>query len=259
MGRLDGSVIATTRESGSQDALVQRLRDEGARVLVWPTLVTEGPRDPEPLRAAADELARYDWVIFTSARAVPGLSELVPNPPRSVCVAVVGEATAAAVREHGWKVTVTGGGTGARGLAETVSEFASLDGARVLFPAGSLARPVLEEELRALGARVDRVEAYHTRETPPDGRLVREDLAAGVDVVTFASPSAVRSLSQALDDDLAGALSGVGVAAIGRTTADALEELGVADVEVGGRAGMAGLVDACVTLVQRSVGDSSHV
>lgn len=258
MGRLDGKVVATTRESGSEDSLVHDLRDEGARVLVWPTLVTEGPRDSEPLRAAAQALARYDWVIFTSPRAIPTLSELVPHPPRSLCVATVGEATAAAVTGHGWKVTVKGGGTGARGLAETVAEFASLDGARVLFPAGSLAGPVLEEELQALGARVDRVEAYHTRETPPDGTVVREDLAGGVDVVTFASPSAARSLSKALDDDLAGALSGVGVAAIGRTTAAALEELGIADVEVGARPGMAGLVDACATLVQRSVGDSSH-
>lgn len=259
MGRLDGSVVATTRESGSEDSLVVQLQDEGARVRVWPTLVTEGPRDPEPIREAALGLKGYDWVIFTSARAVPALSELVPRPPRSICVAAVGEATAETLREHGWKVTVKGRGSGARGLAETVSEFASLDGARVLFPAGSLARPVLEEELEALGARVDRVEAYHTRETPPDGMLVRQDLAAGVDVVTFASPSAVRSLSQALDGNLVEALDGVGVAAIGPTTGAALEELGVRDVEIGARAGMAGLVDACVALVRRSVEDSSHV
>jgi len=259
MGRLDGSVVATTRESGAEDSLVVQLRNEGARVRVWPTLVTEGPRDPEPLREAAGGLSGYDWVIFTSARAVPTISALVPRPPHSICIAAVGKATAEALRGHGWKVTVTGKGSGARGLAETVSEFASLDGARVLFPAGSLARSVLEEELEALGARVDRVEAYHTREAPPDGSLVRKDLADGVDVVTFASPSAVRSLSQALDGNLVEALEGVGVAAIGRTTGAALEELGFHDVEIGARAGMAGLVDACAALVQRSVEDPRHV
>ncbi len=259
MGRLDGSVVATTREGGAEDPLVVQLREEGAQVVVWPTLVTGVARDPEPLRAAARGLDRYDWVIFTSARAVPALCELVPEPPRGVCVAAVGKATAAAVVEHGWRVTVTGKGGGARGLIEHVAEFASLDGARVLFPAGSLARPVLEEELEALGAQVDRVEAYHTRETPPDGTLVRRDLSAGVDVVTFASPSAVHSLAGALDDDLAGALAGVGIAAIGETTAKALEDAGVTDVEIGARAGMTGLVDACATLLHRSAGDSTYV
>jgi uroporphyrinogen-III synthase len=86
---------------------------------------------------------------------------------------------------------------------------------------------------------------------PPDGARVRADLALGVDVVTFASPSAVRALATALDDDLPTALEGTGVAAIGKTTAAALDDLGVRDVAIGPRAGMDGLVEACIERTNR--------
>jgi len=253
MGRLDGRVVATTRAGGPEDSLVRLLEEEGARVLVWPTLTLEGPGDPKALRTAARALADYDWVVFTSARAVPALTEMASLPGDGTRVAAVGEATASVLEQVGWSVDLLGGGEGAHGLVEAMAASADLGGARVLFPAGSLARPVVEKELRALGARVDRVEAYRTRQTPPDGHQVRNDLRRGVHVVTFASPSAVHSLAEALDGDLAGALEGVGVAAIGRTTAQSLEEMGVNGAEVGEGGGMPGLVDACVRAVERVV------
>lgn len=247
MGRLDARVVATTRAGDPEDSLVRLLEEEGAKVLVWPTLTLDGPADPGPLRRAARALDDYDWVVFTSARAVPALAALSSLPGDGTRVAAVGEATASAVERAGWRVDLTGGGEGAQTLVEAMAASATLEGSRVLFPAGSLARVVVEEELGALGARVDRVEAYRTRQTPPDANGVRADLRRGVDVVTFASPSAVHSLAEALDGDLRGALQGVPVAAIGRTTADALVELGIADVETSTGGGMAGLVEACVS------------
>ncbi len=252
MGRLDGRVVATTRAGDADDSLVRLLEAEGARVLVWPTLVLEGPADPRPLRIAARALGDYDWVVFTSARAVPALAEMAGVPAEGTRIAAVGEATAAALDQEGWAVDVLGTGEGAHALVEAIAARASLHGARVLFPAGSLARPVVEQELKALGARVDRVEAYRTRQTPPDAHKVRMDLRRGVDVVTFASPSAVHALAESLDGDLARALQGVGVAAVGRTTAESLGDLGVHGVEVGAGGGMGGLVDACVRVAGRA-------
>ncbi len=246
MGRLDGRVVATTRAGDPEDSLVRLLEEEGATVLVWPTLTVDGPADPKPLRTAARSLDKYDWVVFTSARAVPALTDLASLPGDGTRVAAVGDATASALDRAGWSVDLIGGGQGAQALVEAMAGSATLDGSRVLFPAGSLARAVVEKELRALGADVERVEAYRTRQTPPDGGRVRADLRRGVDVVTFASPSAVHSLDEALNHDLRGALEGVRIAAIGGTTAESLAELGISDVEVNSGGGMAGLVDACV-------------
>ncbi|MCG6990143.1 MAG: uroporphyrinogen-III synthase [Gemmatimonadetes bacterium] len=249
-GRLDGRVVATTRDGDPADPLVRSLVADGARVLIWPTLVVEPPRDPAPLEEAARSLATYGWIAFTSARAVSALAHRCGPPGELPRVAAVGKATASALEARGWRVDVVAGGEGANALAEAMAAAAELGGTRVLFPASSLARPVLEESLRAHGADVHRVDAYHVRAAPPDPAQVRADLASGVDVVTFASPSAVRSLAEALGD-LAGGLAGTGVAAIGGTTARALAELGVPDVEVGPKSGVEGLVDACVQLTNK--------
>ncbi|MCG6957862.1 MAG: uroporphyrinogen-III synthase, partial [Gemmatimonadetes bacterium] len=224
MGRLDGRVVATTRAADPGDALVARLLAEGARVVTWPTIATEEPEDARPLVEAARSLQAYDWVAFTSPRAVQALAVHARPPvggrPR---IAAVGDATAAALAKEGWPADVVAGGEGARALAETMDAGGPVRGRRILFPAGSLARSTLEDALRAKGAEVERVEAYRTRMVPPDALRVRADLASGVDVVTFASPSAVQALAEALQGDLPAALGAARVAAIGRTTADALE------------------------------------
>jgi uroporphyrinogen III methyltransferase/synthase len=251
MGRLHGRVVATTRAADPEDALVKRLLAEGARVVVWPTIATDDPEDAGPLMGAARSLEAYDWVVFTSPRAVQAL--VIHAQPRlggRPRIAAVGDATAAALVKEGWPADVVAGGEGARALAEAMDADGLARGDRVLFPASSLARSTLEDALRAKGAEVDRVEAYRTRVVPPDAARVRADLASGVDVVTFASPSAVQAMSEALGD-LPAALGPTRVAAIGRTTADALGERGVRDVEIGTEPGMGGLVNACVTLTNR--------
>jgi uroporphyrinogen-III synthase len=252
MGRLDGRVVATTRAADPEDALVTRLLAEGARVVIWPTIAIDEPQDAQPLLDAAGSLEAYDWVAFTSPRGVRALAAHAPPPqagrPR---VAAVGGATAAALAKAGWPADVVASGEGARALAETMDAGGPVRGRRILFPAGSLARSTLEDALRVKGAEVDRVEAYRTLMVPPDAARVRADLGSGVDVVTFASPSAVQALSEALGADLPAALGAARVAAIGRTTADALRERGVRNVEIGVAAGLDGLVDACVTLTNR--------
>jgi uroporphyrinogen-III synthase len=257
---LRGRIVATTRGGEPGDRLVASLESQGAHVLLWPTLRFAEPRDVAPLDAAARALREYDWVVFTSARAVRELSgrarpveaspqygrrksDVIPGPR----VAAVGAATAAALRAAGWRVDVVGEDGAAR-LADAIAARHVLEKARVLFPAGSLASDRLEEGMRRWGALVERIEAYRTVPAPLDGAKVREDLRRGVDVVTFASPSAVRALREALRDDLKDALGDGGVAAIGPTTARALFDEGVTRVEIADHPTTHALVDACVLL-----------
>jgi len=103
-------------------------------------------------------------------------------------------------------------------------------GSRVLFPRAQGAGRALPEALRALGAEVTEVEAYRT--VCPEGlaAVLREVFrSAPVDAVTFASPSAVRHVVQAIGGDLMGRLAGgeVTVACIGPTTEAAARTLGL--------------------------------
>lgn len=260
---LAGVRVVTTRGASGDDRLRSLLEAAGARVLAWPTCAYPPPRDPAPLEAALARLDRFDWVVFTSARAVAAMGEGrahraarsataaggAPSTPR---VAVVGPATARAATEAGWAVAVEGRGPGARGLAAEVAATHALAGARVLFPAASRAGSTVEEEFTALGARVTRVEAYRTVVTPPPADRVRADLVAGVDAVAFASPSAVEAVGRALGGEMAGLLAGVAVVCIGPTTAAALARRGVTRARVAPTATLGGMVEAVIAVLRGS-------
>lgn len=240
---LAGVRVVTTRGPSGDERLRALLEAAGAEVLAWPTSEYPPPHDPRPLEAARARLDRFDWVVFTSARAVAAVGTCPPRTPR---VAVVGPATARAAAEAGWAVAVEGRGPGARGLAAQVAATFPVAGARVLFPAASGAAPTVEGEFTALGARVTRVEAYRTVVTPPPTARVRADLAADVDSVTFASPSAVEAVDRALGGEMARILAGLAVVCIGPTTAAALAHRGVGNVRVAATATLEGMVEAVV-------------
>ena len=240
---LAGVRVVTTRGASGSDRLQALLEAAGAEVLAWPTSEYPAPHDPRPLEAARARLDRFDWVVFTSARAVAAVGTCPPPTPR---VAVVGPATARAAAEAGWAVAVEGRGPGARGLATQVAATCPLAGARVLFPAASGAAPTVEKEFTGLGARVTRVDAYRTVVTPPPTERMHGDLAAGVDAVTFASPSAVEAVDRALGGEMAGGLAGLTIVCIGPTTATALERRGIRDVRVAATATLEGMVEAVV-------------
>lgn len=252
MSRLGGRVIAVTRDGDPDDRLVALLEAGGAKVVEWPTLGFAPPTDASGLEAAAAAIADYDWVLFTSRRAVAALSDLVPEPPESVAAATVGAATAAEATRSGWSVRLTGDLDTSR-MAEELARSHDLGGAALLFPAASLAGDALEETLAAHGARVDRVQAYRTVETPPPQDGVRADLARGVDFVTFASPSAARALTTALGGSLADVVAASRLVAIGPSTAAALRDAGAEDVLVASSPGLEAMVEACAApdLVRR--------
>ena len=252
MRNLESFVVATTRDGDPADPLARRLRAEGACVIDWPTLGFEGPVDPAPLERALANVESYDWIVFTSARAVEAVTALRTRCPEALRIAAVGRATKRALEDEGWRVDVTGAG-GARALVRGWAGAHELAGARVLFPAGSLAEATLQQALGERHAIVERVEAYRTRLTPPDAHQVRADLERGVDVVTFASPSGVRALAACLEASWPAALDGCGLAAIGPTTRAALIETGVPRelVTTASAPGLDGLVRAAVEAAQR--------
>lgn len=249
-GRLAGLVVAVTREGGPDDLLVTALAAAGAAVRCWPTLAFADPADAGPLVSALARLDSFDWVAFTSARAVDPVTRLHCWPGVGLRVAAVGKSTAARLRANGWPVDVVGDGDGSAGLVRALGRTGGLEGRKVLFPAGSLAGTELEEGLEFLGAAVERVETYQTLVCPPDPALVGRDLRRGVRVVVFSSPSAVQGLAGALDGELSKGLAGCAVVASGATTSATLREMNVQRVTVAESPQTEGIVEACVRAVQ---------
>jgi uroporphyrinogen-III synthase len=229
--RLDGRRVAVTRSAGGEDPLTLRLRELGAHVVHVPAIAVAPPESWEAFDAALQGLEQYDWIAFASATAVDAtLSRIValglPPPPVGTRLAVVGTATAKHLQERLRAPDLVP--EQATGAALALAMAPHVRGRRVLLPRAAEGRPELLEGLVAAGADVVAAACYRTVAAPAFAVAPLADaiLDGRVDAVTFASPSAVKSVVAALGDR-ATVLEHCVLAAIGPTTAAALEEAGL--------------------------------
>jgi uroporphyrinogen III methyltransferase / synthase len=113
-----------------------------------------------------------------------------------------------------------------------MAELGPIEGLKVLLPRGDIGREVIGDDLRRHGAEVTEVIAYRTivaeaeRDGEPD--IYRMLLDRRIDVVTFTSPSAVRSFVQVLGaEPAADLLRPLTVASIGPVTAEAAAQCNI--------------------------------
>ncbi len=241
--------VVVTRAEPQNGPLATELRTLGLSVLLWPA-TTSSPARGDNLQQALRNVKSFDWIVFASRRAVaPVLAEL-PSHPQGLRVAAVGQSTAQVLKQRGWPVDVVPDEAEAGGLVTALAPHAT-PGMRVLYPASSRALPIISKGLAQLGAEVTQVEAYRTDPAALDVADCRKWIERnGVGAVTFASPSAVSELQQALGKpDLDRLLSTATAVAIGPTTARALTERGYAAV-VAESATLAGLAATTLRALQ---------
>jgi uroporphyrinogen III methyltransferase / synthase len=248
---LAGRRIAVTRPR-DDPRLRMLLEAEGAEVVECPTIRIEEPSDYGPLDAALRGLAGYAWVVFTSRNGVAavfrrlGVLGLPLTDLSGRRLAVIGPGTAEALRERGLRADVSPAEFRAEALVAALARH-PLRGSRVLVPRAAVARDVLPEGLRALGAAVDVVPAYQTGAVDEGGRIERLLTAAragGLDAVTFTSPSTVRQFVRLAGPNVSRVLDGALVACIGPVTAGAARASGLDVGAVAATYTLAGLVAA---------------
>ena len=223
--------------------LVEALALSGGEPVVLPLLTTRWLPFEIPDGRTLDD---YDWVAFTSVRALEALARQVDKrgwswPPRARAAAV-GDRTAHELQAQAWMPECVAENSTAHGLVECLCAQGVL-GARILFPCSAIAETTLPDGLRAAGAHVDVVAVYTTEsawahapeQLPLLGRELRVALERGC-VATCASPSAARALADLAS--AAGALDSLRrtpIVVIGPTTGEAVELLGLRAIEAGGR------------------------
>ena len=245
-GALTGIGVAITRGERGDGPLTLILKKRGAEVLDWGSIGFAPPEDVCPLLSALARIHDYDWVCFSSPRAVEAVVSRMPVPPEGVRTAVVGPTTAAALRGAGWPVhRVPKEGTG-EGLVEAFRVAGDARGAKVFFPASAIAREVIPEGLAELGAQVDQMTAYRMVMLPLEEAACRGAVKGGlVQVVTFASPSAMEGLRKGIGEDLFRELArGTPAAVMGPTTGEALTGAGWMKMAVASTPTLEGLADA---------------
>lgn len=235
---LFGRRVLVTRPRDQAAELVERLTMLGADAIQAPLIRIEPPTDSAPLLAAAATPGAFDWIVFSSANAAQALMLAVRETggdarslkgPR---LCAVGTGTADKLRHYGIKVDVIPGEFRAEAVVAAISAAGPVAGQRILLPRSDIGREVLTEQLRQAGAVVTDVVAYRTvlddapREHDPD--VYRLLLDGRIDVVTFASPSAVRSFVKIYGaEPAADLLKNTVVAVIGPVTAEAAKQAGI--------------------------------
>ena len=225
---LVGRTVVVTRASTQADGLVETLGALGADVIRLPAISIEPSVDQAALLRAVERTSGYDWVVFTSANGVDFFKKAAEDVGvdakralASVRLCCVGPATAGAIEAFGLTVEVIPEAHRAEAVVEALTARTQLDGQRILIPTAAETRPVLRAGLRERGAVVDDVTAYRTVFVEEAGPGVLERIEEGVDLVTFTSPSTVRSFHRLLSGEVV-----ANAAVIGPVTADAARELG---------------------------------
>jgi len=252
---LAGVTIVVTRAADRADDLRTSLELHGARVITFAAtriVPCDGER-LEDLERALSTLARFDWVVFTSVTSVALTFDCAASCGVSTAdwgatqIAVVGSATAAAVRERGLPVAIVPERFVAEGLLDAFASRDILHGANVLYPAASGARAVLAEGMRALGATVHQLPIYNSVVSDDDSSPVHAALSAGqLDLVTLTAASAVDAWVGAM----APSHTVVDAVTIGPVTTQAASKAGVRVVAEAAPSTLEGLVAAVVRAVQ---------
>ncbi len=232
---LHGRTIVLTRAKGQSAELVAELEEQGAEVLELPCLEIAPPESWEALDRAIASLDQFDWVVLSSANGVESLLarlEAAGKDARALAtakIAVVGEATAEALRKAHLRADLVPGEFNSEGLLAELAR-RGVSGKRFLIVRAVEGRELLPAELAKLGAHVELVAAYRSIRPAADVSAVRERARQGrLSSVVFASPSAVRNFVEHFDPrEALEILKATRIAVIGPTSARAVESLGLA-------------------------------
>jgi uroporphyrinogen III methyltransferase/synthase len=254
---LFGKRVLVTRPREQSAEFVSLLQALGADPIEAPMIRIAPPSDYTPLDDACQRLDAFDWVVFTSGNAVDAfMGRLLASPADvralgDVRLCAIGAGTSDRFTKFGIKVDLIPAESRAESVVQALLETGDVRGVRFLLPRADIGRDVIAEELKKRGGVVTEVIAYRTvaidpeREGEPD--VYRMLLDRRIDVVTFTSPSSVRSFAD-MDGAEAAAdlLRTTVVASIGPVTAEAASQFGITTTIVPAQYTVAGLTDAIV-------------
>ena len=250
---LIGLRILVTRASHQAFGLSEPLKDLGAQVIEIPTIEISSPEQGYgALDYALMKIDHYDTLILTSVNGAEILFERYNRIGLSIAdmqhllVVAIGPATAMEIRSEGVPVSIVP----EKYIAESVIE--ALRGkifksSRVLLVRAKVARDVLPDELRKMGAQVDVIEAYETKVPVDSGRRLLEVFAkpeTRPHLVTFTSSSTASNFLALLGEKAQTLLQGVRLASIGPVTSATLRDAGFDPAIEATEYTMQGLVEA---------------
>jgi uroporphyrinogen III methyltransferase / synthase len=230
---LFGKRIVVTRPRTQASRFADLLEQQGAEVVLCPTIETMPLASYEQLDTALDALASYTWLIFTSVNGVRYFFDRLRERRQdirtlgSIKIAAIGPETARTIEALHLRVDCVPEEYRAEGL---IAALGDVHDQRILLPRAAEARAILPQELRASGAHVDEIAVYRT--ILPQGTRVNElrtlFLQGKIDLVTFTSSSTVRNFVALFPEvDMKALVGTTRIGCIGPITADTARGYGL--------------------------------
>lgn len=179
--------VLVTRPAEQADEFVNGLKAAGFEPVCFPVIEIRPFEQNAELEQALEELASYDWIVFTSVNGVEIVLDLLPEPATLPRVAAIGPKTAQALRVRGIEPDIVPDEYVAEAILPGLGD---LHGKRVLLPRAEIARKALPDAIRSSGGIAHEIAVYRTLPAQPDASALAA-LRGGVDWITFTSPSTV--------------------------------------------------------------------
>lgn len=192
---LFGKRLVITRAAEQAPEFARLLQDAGAETIAFPAIQILPPKTWAIADQAIREIARYDWILFTSANGVSSFMSRLRalggdvRDLKGVRLGAIGPKTSARLQALGLRVDVFPSEYRAEALAEAIGE---VQNAQVLLARAEEARDVLPKTLEARGARVAIAPVYRTLKARRVSAGLKQRLLDGeIDGVAFTSSSTV--------------------------------------------------------------------
>jgi uroporphyrinogen III methyltransferase/synthase len=236
---LFGMRILVTRSRNQASDLVSLLEKKGAQPIEFPTIKIEPPQSFEQLDAAINGLNKYQWAVFTSANGVDFFFDRLQalgkdlRELKGIKMAAIGPATAKRLAGLQLLIDYVPDEYRAEAVIDGFKKV-GVAGLNILIPRAEVAREILPEQLREMGATVDVATAYRTVSDDSKVDEIKGMLTGKeIDIVTFTSSSTAKNFVNLLAElDLPKLLENVRIACIGPITANTVRKLGLqVDIE----------------------------
>lgn len=230
---LFGKTILVTRAQRQSGSLKAGLEDHGAHVLEFPVIDILPPKTWKPVDRAIWQCDQYDWLVFTSVNGVEyffnRLSFLKQDcrALSGISIAVIGEATAEALKEKGLCPDLMPADFTSEALVRAFAK-RSLKGKRFLLARTDIAPQFLQQALKKQGAQVEEITVYRTagiRNSQTKKELEKWISERKINAVTFTSASTVDHFFRCLSAR-ARKLLNAKLISIGPVTSQALRKYG---------------------------------
>lgn len=230
---LFGIRIVITRPKGQSKGFSELLSLYGAEVIEFPTIEIVPPENWDKMDRAISRIEDYDWIIFTSVNGVkPFIERLRINKKdirdlKGIRICAIGPKTAKEIEGYGLSLSLIPDEYRAESIIDTIGR-EEIRGKKFLIPRAEVAREILPEELRRMGAEVDVVPAYRNiRPKAEIDWIKRLFLEKKVSAITFTSSSTLKNFMEMFDKEAKNLLEGVVIACIGPITAKTADDLGI--------------------------------